>query len=139
MLPFFKPKTSSHIFVVQHHDGFGLKRNRSSDAIDATDEAVLHDAVWSERSIRPTLSQKRLYIGFGIFLCVIALFFVRAAWLQVFLGSHYHALADANRYRITRVVSPRGKIFDRNHALLATNVPSFVLTMTIADLPKDSR
>ncbi|MCX6714860.1 MAG: penicillin-binding protein 2 [Candidatus Uhrbacteria bacterium] len=133
----WKQKPASHIFVVQHHDGFGLKRNKSSDAFDATDSYVSDDLHSHERSIKSTLSHKRLVIGFGIFFFVFFCFFSRAAYLQVFQGTHFHALADANRYRITRVVSPRGKILDRNGVVLATNVPSFLLTMTIADLPKN--
>lgn len=134
----WKKQSASHIFVVQHHEGFGLKRNKSSDAFDASESFISDDLHSHERSIRSTLSPKRLVIGFGFFFFVFFCFFSRAAFLQVFQGSHFHALADANRYRITRVVSPRGKILDRNGQLLATNVPTFLLTMTIADLPKDA-
>lgn len=133
----WKKNTGSHIFVVQHHDGFGLSRDKSSDAIDTTSGYISLDLQSQERSIRSTLSLKRLSIGFGIFFFVFFAFFSRAAYLQIFQGSSFHALADANRYRTTRVVSPRGKIYDRNGVILATNSPSFLLTMTIADLPKN--
>lgn len=138
MFTLWKRKPSSHIFVVQHHEGFGLKRGKSSDAFDVADSFISDDLHAHERSIRSTLSRKRLTMGFSIFFLVLFCFFARAAYLQVFYGSHFHTLADANRYRVTRVVSPRGKILDRNGVVLATNVPSFLLTMTIADLPKNA-
>ncbi len=138
MFRFWKKTPSSHVFVVQHQDDFSLQRNKSSRTIDVTDGYISDDLSAHERSITSTLSPKRLRIGFSIFLLVLVGFFVRAGYLQVYQGSAFHALADANRYRVTRVLSPRGKILDRNGEVLATNVPSFVLTMTIADLPKDA-
>lgn len=134
----FKRKPNSSVFVVQNHDGFGLIRNKSSDVFDITDGYISEDLQSNERSIRSTLSSKRFFIGFSIFFLVLFCFFVRAAYLQVVQGGRFHELADANRYRVTRVVSPRGRILDRNGVVLATNVPSFLLTMTIADLPKDA-
>ena len=138
MFNFWKRKSTSHIFVVQHHAGFGLKRNKSSDAIDITDGYISDDLSSHERSIRSTVSSKRLTIGFSLFFLVFFAFFSRALYLQGLKGSHFYALADANRYRVTRVVSPRGKILDRHGVVLATNVPSFLLTLTIADLPKEA-
>ena len=132
-----KNKAPSHIFVVQHHDGFGLTREKSSDAIDVTDGYISSDLQLNERSIRSTLSTRRFHIGFVVFFLVFFCFASRAAYLQLFQGSSFHSLADQNRYRVTRVISPRGKIFDRNGVILATNAPSFLLTMTIASLPKD--
>lgn len=137
MFSFWKKQSHSHIFVVQHHEGFGLSRNKSSDPIDATDGYISSDLQTHERSITSTVSMKRLQIGFLLFFLVLGGYFIRSAYLQVIQGAHFHSLADANRYRVTRIVSPRGKIIDRNGKLLATNVPSFLLTLTIADLPKN--
>jgi penicillin-binding protein 2 len=139
MFQFWKKKSISHVFVVQHHEGFGLSRNKTSDAIDTTDGYISDDLFTHERSITSTLSKKRLQIGFSLFFFVFFIFFSRAVYLQVIQGSHFHSLADANRYRVTRVVSPRGKIFDRNGTILATNTPSFLLSLRITDLPKDEK
>ncbi len=136
MFSFRKRKTGSSIFVVQHHKGFGLARTRRFDAICATDSCLSDDLCMQGRSIRSTVSHKRLKIGFRLFFLVFFFFFLRATYIQMILGTHFHTLADANRYRVTRIVSPRGNILDRHGNLLAYNTPSFMLTLTIADLPK---
>jgi penicillin-binding protein 2 len=45
--------------------------------------------------------------------------------LQVIQSSHYSDLAEKNRIKEIRLVAPRGKIYDRNHKILADNRPSY--------------
>ena len=45
--------------------------------------------------------------------------------LQVVQSSHYSDLAEKNRIKEIRLVAPRGKIYDRNHKILADNRPSY--------------
>ena len=45
--------------------------------------------------------------------------------LQVIQKSHYADLADKNRIKEIRLVAARGKIYDRNHKILADNRPSY--------------
>ena len=45
--------------------------------------------------------------------------------LQLVQSSHYSDLAEKNRIKEIRLVAPRGKIYDRNHKILADNRPSY--------------
>src|SRR5262245_17359320 len=60
--------------------------------------------------------------------CVMAILGVLAFgfWqLQVLQSSHYTDLAERNRIKEIRLVAPRGKIYGRNHEILADNRPSY--------------
>ncbi len=60
------------------------------------------------------------------------------AWrLQVVEGRAYRAQADHNRVRVGALPPMRGIIYDRNQAILAANVPSFVVSVVPADLPRE--
>ena len=130
-------KDDSHVFVIQHQDSFGLIRNKSSVSIDQSLEFISEDFQNHGRTLHSTISPSRLKIGSILFFFVFFLFLARSLYLQVYQGTHFHLLADENRYHTTRIVSPRGQILDRNGTVLAENIPAFVLTMTIANLPKD--
>lgn len=74
--------------------------------------------------------QKRIgrlmWVVAGIFL-ILAL---NLAYLQLGpVSATYRRLADRNRIRILDVPAPRGEIFDRNGVPLATNRPSFGLSL----------
>lgn len=60
----------------------------------------------------------------------------RAAYLQLFQGDHFRAIAEGNRIRIRDTKAARGMIYDRNRNLLVENVPSFSLAIIPVDLPK---
>lgn len=135
---FFK-SSSSDLFVVQKKSSFGLLSSRSS--FDDLGISIGDDArpffITGQRFIGSTISKKRLMIGFICLSAVIVFFFSRAVFLQVIRGEQYAVLAQSNRYRSQRILPPRGLIYDRNGVLIAQNVPSFVLTMTMSDLPRD--
>jgi len=63
-------------------------------------------------------------LGYGVAIVLGVLVF--GFWqLQVVQSSHYSDLADKNRIKKIRLVAQRGKIYDRNHKILADNRPSF--------------
>jgi len=63
--------------------------------------------------------------GVAVILCVLGFGFWQ---LQVVQSSHYSDLAERNRIKEIRLVAPRGKIYDRNHKILADNRPSYNIT-----------
>ncbi|MDG6773500.1 penicillin-binding protein 2 [Thiomicrorhabdus sp. ZW0627] len=80
-------------------------------------------------------SEKRLFrnrLIFAMFF-VLALFSVligRMAYLQWFDFERYHLMAEDNRISVETIPPTRGKIYDRNHILLADNQPVFTLKFT---------
>ncbi|MGM0508185.1 MAG: penicillin-binding protein 2 [Fusobacteriota bacterium] len=52
---------------------------------------------------------------------------IRLFYLQVYKGEYYKNMAENNRVKIKRLEPPRGKIYDRNGELLATNVAGYRL------------
>ncbi len=85
----------------------------------------------------PRIAPSRFRIAGWILLLSLIGLTARAAHLQIIEGAAYRAKAEGNRVRTRIVVPTRGLIFDRSGAELAKNTPMFVLTMTLADLPKD--
>ncbi|HLF01219.1 MAG TPA: penicillin-binding protein 2 [Anaerolineales bacterium] len=61
----------------------------------------------------------------------------RLMYLQLIQGDEYDAQARENRESKINIPSPRGVIYDRNGVLLASNVPSYNITLTSAYLPED--
>lgn len=122
-------REGSKLFVLRNDGAFG-KLNNSKDV-------VVFEPLTSARSIGSTITRKRARISMFFFLTVLFVFFVRSAQLQIIKNDEYRFLAESNRFRTQRIIPQRGKVFDRNGLVLADNIPSFVLTMTIADLPKD--
>lgn len=59
--------------------------------------------------------------------------------LQVVEGRLHRAAAEGNRLRVAPVTPLRGVIYDRNLVPLAVNAPTFVVTVTEADLPAGRR
>ncbi|HZS00647.1 MAG TPA: penicillin-binding protein 2 [Chloroflexota bacterium] len=73
-------------------------------------------------------------------LLVLAAFLVLSlqAWrLQVVQGRAYREQADYNRVRISAIPPTRGVIYDASHRVVAANVPSFVVSVVPADLPRE--
>ena len=127
----------SNVFVIQNREHFSLSRDKASDPIDASFGSVSTNVFEHGHTLHSSVSSKRMRIGQFIILGIFGLFGIRSLYLQGLNGGYYHSLADENRYHTSRIVPPRGKILDRNGVILAQNVPSFLLTMTINNLPKD--
>ncbi|HZC67391.1 MAG TPA: penicillin-binding protein 2 [Nitrospirales bacterium] len=79
------------------------------------------------------LQRRLLYLRTGLLLCLLLLS-ARLWYLQVVKGTYYHELAEQNRVRTVDLKPARGLIFDRRGELLANNVPSFNLYLTVEDI-----
>src|SRR5256885_1069818 len=80
-----------------------------------------------------TLHRRLLSLRTGLLLCLLLLS-ARLWYLQVVQGTYYHELAEQNRVRTVDLKPARGLIFDRHGELLANNVPSFNLYLTVEDI-----
>ena len=67
-------------------------------------------------------------------LLVIGLVTLRLWHLQIHEGPYYRDLSQTNLTRAILLEPARGLIYDRNGVLLANNVPSFSLYVTLEDV-----
>ncbi|MDE3035253.1 MAG: penicillin-binding protein 2 [Nitrospirota bacterium] len=82
--------------------------------------------------------QRRLTILKIALLAIVGLLALRLWHLQVRDGAYYRDLSENNRTRTVILEPARGLIYDRRGVLLANNVPSFGLYVTLEDV-KDRR
>ena len=87
-----------------------------------------------ENQKRKSQFKNRLLIAFAF--CTLLFLFLsgRMAYLQWINYDRYHGLAENNRISIQVLPPTRGRIFDRNHILLADNQPVFALEMIRKDM-----
>ncbi|MEW6542590.1 MAG: penicillin-binding protein 2 [Nitrospirota bacterium] len=78
--------------------------------------------------------QRRLTILKIAVLLIVGLLALRLWHLQIRDGSYYRDLSENNRTRSVILAPARGLIYDRNGVLLANNVPSFTLYVTLEDV-----
>lgn len=79
----------------------------------------------------------RLFFLQLLVLISISLLLFRVFWLQNVRGDDLIAQSNDNRTARLLINAPRGVIFDKDGNLLATNEPSFNVTITPAFLPAD--
>jgi len=79
------------------------------------------------------LQRRLLYLRLGLLLGLLLLS-MRLWYLQVVKGPYYRELSEQNRIRTVDLKPTRGLIFDRHGSLLANNVPSFNLYLTVEDI-----
>lgn len=79
------------------------------------------------------LQRRLLYLRLGLLVGLLILS-ARLWYLQVVKGAYYLALSEQNRIRTVDLKPTRGLIFDRRGLLLANNVPSFNLYLTVEDI-----
>jgi penicillin-binding protein 2 len=77
---------------------------------------------------------RRLFILRVGLLLVVALLGLRLWHLQIHEGPYYRDLSENNRTRLVLLEPARGLIYDRHGVLLANNVPSFSLYVTLEDV-----
>ena len=53
----------------------------------------------------------------------------RMAYLQLYKGDYYASRAEGNRTRYTRIIAPRGIIYDCNGEVLVDNKPGFMVSL----------
>ncbi|MEM7802550.1 MAG: hypothetical protein AAF633_25375 [Chloroflexota bacterium] len=90
-----------------------------------------------EETAAETGLRSRIFFLRLIFLVTVSGLMFRIFWLQQVQGPDFAALSNENRIARLLIDAPRGVIFDRNGTLLATNEPSFNVTITPAFLPGD--
>ncbi len=78
--------------------------------------------------------ERKIYWFFAIITGVLFLLLLRAWDLQVTNETYYLKLSENNRLRMVETPAPRGRIYDRNGALLVNNVPGFSLYLVRADM-----
>lgn len=78
--------------------------------------------------------QRRLTILKVGLLLSLVLLGIRLWHLQIREGAYYRNLSDNNRTRSVLIEPARGLIYDRHGELLANNVPSFTLYITLEDV-----
>lgn len=77
---------------------------------------------------------RRLFILRIGLLLVVVLLGLRLWHLQIREGPYYRDLSENNRTRLVLLEPARGLIYDRHGVLLANNVPSFSLYVTLEDV-----
>jgi penicillin-binding protein 2 len=87
--------------------------------------------------------RSRLGLRFAVFGLVVVIavgaLTARLFYLQIARGGYYTDVGDQSRLTLSAVPSVRGLIYDRAGRPLATNVASYVVTVTPADLPFPQR
>ena len=78
--------------------------------------------------------QQRLLLFKASLLLVVGLLALRLWYLQINEGDYYRDLSENNRTRAVVMEPVRGLIYDRHGVLLANNVPSFGLYVTLEDV-----
>jgi len=71
----------------------------------------------------------RLYVAFIFVLILFSFLIGRMTQLQLFEYERYQGLSEGNRISVETLPPTRGKIFDRNHILLADNQPVYALKL----------
>jgi len=88
-----------------------------------------YDAIKDLYEEKRTFTARVIVAGI-ICVIMIGLLTMRLVDLQLIKHDYYSTRADDNRMRLIAVAPVRGLIYDRNGALLAQNLPSFVLDIT---------
>jgi penicillin-binding protein 2 len=87
-----------------------------------------------QSQLRDHFRESRLFINRAIFALVVILLLIvglvlRLVHLQIVSQAHYQQLSEENRVKILPIPPTRGRIYDRNGALLADNLSSFTLSV----------
>ena len=87
----------------------------------------------SPESDHGELHRRLFFLRVGLLL-VVGLLTLRLWHLQIMEGPYYRDLSENNRTRQVLLEPVRGLIYDRHGVLLANNVPSFSLYVTLEDV-----
>ena len=122
-------------FTIQGGRLGSIRSSRALTALDESPDAVFPMGSGARQFLGLTIPKRRFAIAGAFFLLSCGLLVGRAAQLQIIDGGKYASLAEANRVRTYTLLPPRGIVYDRFGKILIQNVPSFVFTLTYADLP----
>ena len=137
---FKKNISNKNPFAVPGHKERRLRLpgNKKGDWLE---ESIFDQAIKTENErpgyISTAVDGGRTKGFFVFFLVLLSLLFARTAFLQIFKGDYYRAVAEGNRIRVQTVRADRGIIYDKNLTPLVENTPSFFLSIIPGDLPKD--
>ena len=96
-------------------------------------EEILCDAREERRMLPTSLTNGVFYVFYFLLLAVAAVFLVRVGILGVSRGLFYENRALANVNKEVFVPAPRGAIYDRFGKALATNEPSFSVSVKLSE------
>ena len=80
------------------------------------------------------LLRNRLVFGLLLVTILFVILIGRMVYLQLVNFERYQLLAEGNRISVETLPPTRGKIYDRNHLLLAGNQPIFALKLTLEEI-----
>lgn len=113
---------------------------------DIEPHEVLLDSLAKKKEKELGISEKRFEVpllkkilqGFFIFCFLIILgLFLKTLQLQIFEKEKYLALAESNKFIISKIQAERGVIYDKNLKQLVENSPSFDLVCEKNNLPQE--
>ena len=73
----------------------------------------------------------RIAVGVAFLLLLFVILVARLFYLQIVQHEVYQTLSDKNRIQVQSIPPTRGLVYDRNGELIADNVPSYRVTITI--------
>ncbi len=71
----------------------------------------------------------RLQTMLGLCLLLFAILLGRMMYLQLWRGDYYTKQSDGNRLRQSRIIAPRGLIFDKDGKELVNNLPGYAVVL----------
>ena len=80
------------------------------------------------------IHKKRIQILTGIILTLLLILIVRLGYIQIIEGDKYSEILERRQVKRTALTALRGKIFDSNGVVLATNKHSFNISAKYKDL-----
>ncbi len=114
-MPLFKRKPRERALFSKE------KKKKSSLGSDNKSEHV--------EDLALNIFKRRIYISIGVAIFMIAILFANLYYLQIISYQDYQTRSNENRIKVVPVVPNRGMIYDRNHVVLADNVPVYHLVM----------
>ena len=114
---------------------FGIKRPKrerplfSKEKKKPTQNANNDNKSEHAEDLAVSIFKRRVYFGIGASIFMIAILFANLYYLQIISYHDYQTRSNENRIKVVPVVPNRGMIYDRNHVVLADNVPVYHLVM----------
>ena len=71
----------------------------------------------------------RLQTMLGLCLLLFVILFGRMVYLQLWRGEYYSKQSDGNRLRQSRIIAPRGLIYDKSGKELVNNLPGYAVVL----------
>ena len=114
--------------------------SRNDSWVEGFDTSVGNSGVdvFTENRLGRIINERMWFYLIAGMIAIAAVILLRAAFLQLYEGNAYRALAEGNRIRPVPILPKRGLIYDTNGIPLATNIPLFLLTLRASDLPQDA-